>query len=298
VNTDPSTNMVVFEVSGYPEPFVSGGPTQAEDCVQQAWFAVPVERAAAAYVTRIYSEWQPSALDEDFIARTFPRAAVTYSFDRPGPGGWEAAFAEVRQTMEQADRQHAAAQAADNMEYVADHGELLPVLWSWSSPKIELLTVLPRRDVIPGRLYAAAAAVATTPQGRIGLNHLTHAQLSGRTYDEVFAVACGNLVKGLRVDPSEDRLLVTLRRDGPFASSAVALPDFHEQMGRTLGADRMLVGLPDPDTVLVTRIDSGWTDFVQRAVLESPYAAGELVPSVLVLEPNGLRLLIERHEVA
>ncbi|MEV0273862.1 hypothetical protein AB0H43_34240 [Hamadaea sp. NPDC050747] len=302
MNTDPSTNMVVFEIPGYPEPFISSGPTQADDCVQQAWFAVPVERRAAADVSRIYSEWQPSAVDEDFIGRTFPRAAVTYSFDRPGPGGWEAAYAEVRQTMEQAERQHAAAQAVDNMEHVAENGQLLPILWSWSSPTIDLLQHLPHRDVVPGRLHVTVAAVATTPQGRIGMNHLTHAKLGTQPFEEVLATAYGALVSGLRVDVGEDRerpdrgRFLTLRREGAFASSALALPDFHDQMSRTLGADHLVVALPDPDTILVTRQDSGWVEYLERCVLDSPYAAGEIVPSLVALEPAGIRLLVERHE--
>lgn len=294
--------MVVFEVHGR-EPYVASGATRDDDCVRQAWFATPLEHpSAAGKVTRIYSEWQPSAADTDFIRRTFPHAKLTYSFNRPAPDGWEAAFAAARRAMAEAAEREQEARAAQSMQHVADHGELVPVLWSQTSAKIQMLQFLPHRDLVPGRLHVALATVAPTPQGRIGMNHLTHAELHDRSFDNMLAAAAASLTGGLRVDghtdpdlPSRGHLLV-LQREGPFASSAVALPDFHEQMATALGDGRLLVGLPDPDTVLVTRMDSGWVDELQRAVLASPCPAGELVPSVLALESTGLRLLAERPE--
>jgi len=83
-----------------------------------------------------------SAADTDFITRTFPKAALIYSFERPGPGGWYAAFAAARGEIERAAGSHEAQRAADDMRHVVEQGELLPVLWSRASPKIEMLHLL------------------------------------------------------------------------------------------------------------------------------------------------------------
>lgn len=302
MSTDPSTNMVAFEVQGHPEPFIASGPTQDEHGVQRAWYAVPVDHAAAGpAVTRIYSEWQPSAADEEFIGATFPRAEVSYSFERPGADGWPAAYAAAREVMTAAQEGQAAAEAVENMDYTAEHGELLPVLWSSTSPSIGMLEYLPHVEVVPGRLHVALAAVAPTPQGKIGMNHVTHAKLGDEPFANLFDAAARTLVQGLRVDghaderqPEKGQLLV-LRREGMFASSAVALPDFHHQMSAALGGDQLVVGLPDPDTVLVTRADSGWVDDLRQAVLESPCPDSELVPVVLAFDgATPPRLLAER----
>lgn len=300
MNTDPAENLVVFDLGG-PDPYVVKTPTRAEDGIQRAWFALPVDhRSDAGRVTRIYSEWQPSAADEEFIRRTFPAADVAYSFVRPGPDGWDAAFAEARRVMAQAAADAEAQRAADAMEHVSSTGEMLPVLWSQSSPKAEMLALLPHQEVVPGRLYVTVATVAPTPHGTIGMVHLTADGLGDRSFEDVLAEGGRNLTRGLRVDgytdpdqPDRGPLLV-LRREGTHASSAVILPDFHPQMSAALGDERLLIGLPDPETVLVTRQGSGWADDLQQAVLTSPCPAGELVPTVLAAEPSGLRVVAER----
>lgn len=303
MNTDPSMNLVAFEVRGHSEPFLVSGPTRADDGVQRAWFSLPVAREADGRdVTRIYSEWQPSAEDFGFIEQTFPDAEVTYSFARPGPDGWEAAFAEARRAMAAVADQREAERVTENMDYVSDHGELLPVLWSRTSPKAEMLEFLPHREVVPGHLYVALATVATTPDGRIGMQHVTHSELGGQSFEDFWAEAAGSLVKGLRVDVHHDPnrpdkgQLLALNREGSFASSAVGLSDFHLQMTSALGGDRLIVGMPDPDTVLVTRADSGWVDDLRHAVLGSPCPSSELVPTLLAFEPTGVRVLAERAE--
>ena len=69
-------------------------------------------------------------------------------------------------------------------------------------------------------------------------------------------------------------------------------------MATALGGDRLIVGMPDPDTVLVTRADSGWVEDLRHAVLGSACPSSELVPSLLAFEPSGLRMLAERAETA
>jgi hypothetical protein len=146
----------------------------------------------------------------------------------------------------------------------------------------------------------ALATVAMTPDGRIGMQHVARAAMGDMSFEDAWAEAAETLVKGLRVDvhqdpgrPEKGQLLV-LRREGPFASSALALPDFRRQMAATLGDDRLIVGVPDPDSLLVARADSGWVEDLRHAVLGSPCPSSEMVPSLLAFEPAGLRLLAER----
>src|SRR5262245_16292848 len=73
-DVDPARNVVVFDIAGR-EPYISSGPTRADDCIQQIWTHAPTAvRSAAAKVARVYSEWEPSSADALFIQSTFPRA--------------------------------------------------------------------------------------------------------------------------------------------------------------------------------------------------------------------------------
>jgi hypothetical protein len=292
MDVDPTKNVVAFDVEGG-EPYVSDGPTRDDDCVQKIWSRAPfMLKFSARKVLRIHSEWQPSSADADFIRRTFPMAELTYTFTRPGPNGWDAAFAEARRAIV---REH----SKDAMEQVAGRGELLPILWSQGSPIIETLSLLPYRTLIEGKLHVALATVAMAQDGRIGMNHIALGGLEDRAFDEVLEEAFGELTRGLKVeglaDPARSGEMAMMQRQGPFASSAIALPNFHEQLSSMLGNDHLLVGLPDPDTVLVTPTNSGWVDELQRLVLNSPDTAREFVPSVLAFEPNGLRFVAERQ---
>ncbi|MDA7417936.1 hypothetical protein PGB34_16345 [Xenophilus arseniciresistens] len=100
MNTDPSTNVVVFEVRR-PEglmTFPAAGRAEDDSCVQRAWASLSArENTAPIDVTRIYSEWQPSASDMSFLEASFPKATLSYSFERPEPDGWPAAFKRVAQ---------------------------------------------------------------------------------------------------------------------------------------------------------------------------------------------------------
>jgi hypothetical protein len=101
-DVDPTHNTVVFDIAGR-DVWISDGLSRADDCVQQIWAHAPVDiRAAAARVRRIFSEWEPSAADKQFIERTFPRVYLTWTFTRPGHDGWDAAFASARAQLEQA----------------------------------------------------------------------------------------------------------------------------------------------------------------------------------------------------
>lgn len=295
MDPDPTKNVVVFEIEGR-RPFVSEGPTRDDGCIKRAWSKAPfLMRLAAGSVARIHSEWEPSSADAEFIQRTFPKVELTYNFSRPAAAdGWDAALTAARQQLLQAE-------GAAAMQHVAEHGELLPVLWSESAPNSGSIQMLPHLTLVPGKLYVALAEVATTPQGRVGMNHIAHAGLGGNSFEALLQQAFDDLTRGLRIEGMEDldhsgEMAVVRRRQGWFASSAVALPNFYEQVSSLLRADQLLVGIPDLENVLVTPRDSGWVDEVQRRVLASTESSREFTPCVLALGVGGLSFVAERSQ--
>jgi len=314
VDTDVSRNVVVFQLKRRLKQThaIGDGRTKADDCVQQAWSKVQAENGAEAkHVTALHSEWEPSQSDLAFIHKHFPKAKFTYNFRRPDPGHWEAAFAAAQQAIAQAGLAHSAAPSAGvvraglarakkGLRHVADHGELLPVLWSGSSPKRMMLDHVPHRALVPGRLFVALATVAKTPHGTIGMSHITHAGLEGRQFSDVLGEAATNLTKGLqlegRSDPArpEKGQLVVLTRSGPFAASALALPGFRERVAALTGSEDLLAAVPEPDTLVLTGINSGWASEVEESVLLSPCEASEMVPTLLSLTPAGIQIEVER----
>jgi len=300
VDTDVSRNVVVFQLRRRLKQThaIADGPTKADDCVQQAWFKVRAENnAEAKNVVALHSEWEPSENDLAFIHKQFPKAKFTYNFQRPGPDGWEAAFAVARRVVAEAGM----AQAKIGMQHVAKRGELLPVLWSGSSPKRTMLEHLPHHPLVPGRLFVALATVAQTPHGTIGMNHVTHAGLEGRQFADMMGEAVANLTQGLQIegrsDPArpEKGQLVVLRRSGPFAASALALPGFRERVAAQVGSEDLLAGVPEPDTLVLTGINSGWAPEVEQSVLRSPCEPSEMVPTLLSLTPAGIHIEAERQ---
>jgi len=307
VDTDVSRNVVVFQLKRRLKQThaIADGPTRSDDCVRQAWAKVQAENGAEAkHVSALHSEWEPSENDLAFIHKEFPKAKFTYNFRRPGPDGWEAAFAAARHAMAQAGVvktgvPHPATRKA--MRQVADHGELLPVLWSGSSPKRTMLDHVPHRAIVPGRLFVALAKVAKTPHGTTGMSHITHAGLEGRQFSDLLGEAAANLAQGLEVegrsDPErpEKGQLVVLKRSGPFAASALALPGFRERVAVLTGSDHLLAAVPEPDTLVLTGINSGWASEVEESVLRSPCEPSEMVPTLLSLSPAGIQIEAERQ---
>lgn len=285
MNDDVSQNLVVFRIDGREEPVLASAPTQAEDAVEQAWAQVQQQHeVSAAEVSAVYSEWQPSEADQEFMARQFPEAECTYSFARPADDEWERAFAEARAVM------------AETHEARQTDEELLPVLWSASSPRAGLLEALPHHPLVPGRLSVAFAVVGPTPRGTIGMHHVTHDQHEEMGAPDLTGVAYESLARGLKfeVRQAAGDMLVSLVRDNLLAASAIALPDLYEHLSQQLGPGDLLVGLPCPDEMYVVREDSALAEMVRKQVLESPYETTELVPSVLRLGPGGVELLAER----
>jgi hypothetical protein len=304
VDSDPRTNVVVFQLNNAADEIVIGhAPTLVEDGVRQAWEGVRHEHGAhPGQVVALHAEWEPSPVDDAFIEATFPQAAVTYNFSRPGdPDGWEEAFAEARATMLKAAEEQASAesgqdQAAGSGEgQAAGRGELLPVLWSESSPRSSMLEAVPHWPVASGRLHLALAVVAPTPRGTIGMHHVTHQQLGDQSFNELMAEACENLTSGLRVNAHQTDNGQLLTLSGTLVSAMVCMPDFYQRLSELTNADRLVVGLPCPDDVYVAAADSPLATVVHRAVHESEYPNTELVPAVLSIEGDHIEVLSERE---
>ncbi|MEE6259168.1 hypothetical protein [Plantactinospora sonchi] len=301
MNVDPTRNLVVFLLRrGEGEHVIADAPTRDEDCVRQAWEIVAARDGVRPdEVVALHTEWATTDADARFIGEFFPQAQVTHNFDRPEPDGWDRAFAEVREIMRRAHEEQLAAETSDRVRHAEENGELLPVLWSATSPRAELLRSLPHQTLVPGRLFVALAMVAPTPRGTLGMSHLTHdtrQRIGEPPVADLFEEAYGSLSRGLRIDgrESEKGHLLTLHREGSLAASAVALPGFVERMMELLGTDRLVVGLPCPDDLIVAGADSGWAADVGDMILSSPYPTTELVPSVLLVDRDGIQLVAER----
>jgi hypothetical protein len=109
-NVDPERNIVVLEAveGGVVRKLLGHGPTRDDRCVEVILSSIlKASRVAPEAVTRLYSEWEPTASDAVYIARTLPTAQVTYSFSRPADGDWQVAMLRVRAVIaEEAQRPH------------------------------------------------------------------------------------------------------------------------------------------------------------------------------------------------
>lgn len=294
---DPATNVVVFQLwRGRDEHASAHAPTIAEDCVRQAWESARYRQGAQAEdVVALHTEWEPSTADSFFIETTFPNAVVYYTFPRPDPDGWPEAFAAARQQLEAVRRMD------DRRERVARDGELLPMLWSESSPQIDLLGAMPHRTIASGGLHVSLAMVGPTPRGGLGISHLTHHQISpagiwgeAGTFDELYESACATLAAGLRIDGYGNGLL-DLHREESLAASAVCLPDFHAQMSDLVGEDRFVVGIPCPQHLIIAAASSPHVRSVRSMVMKSDYPSSEMIPSLLGVDSRGVTIMAERR---
>jgi hypothetical protein len=189
----------------------------------------------------------------------------------------------------------------DRLAAVERNGELLPMLWSESSPQADLLTMLPHYTLVPGGLHVSLATVATSPDGRIGISHLTHHQLGPDgawgevgSFEELFETARENLKSGLRIEEYDNGVLV-MHREGGIAESAVCLPDFHSYVSDLVGEERFVVGLPCPQHVVIAAESSPHAQTVHSMTMDSDYPPSESLPSVLRVDRRGITILAERR---
>lgn len=293
-------SVVGFVLEGVAEAAVAEVPATLEEGVRQAWGQVfRRRRVPAEQVLAIHAEWEPSAADREFMTRNFPNlASVTFTFERPEPDGWPAAFeraAAVGAQREAAAQDLQATFDSAHGDPEADAPVLLPLLRMVQLPP----PLSASRELIPNQLYLLAARVAPTPRGTLGMSWVMRNQVdSGEVdFDEVLTEAFSNLSDGMRigVGESEDRTERLLSFEGQtptfMPAAAIAAPDFHEQLVELLGGDRFVAGISCHDKLHVVRADSSWLGDLERMVFAADHLEEDLVPTLLAIEPGGIRIL-------
>ena len=267
MDIDPRTNVVVFQLRrGKEKHLVGRAPTLAEDGVAQAWDSVgQAHSARAKHVIALHTEWEPTAADAEFIATTFPGATATHHFVRPAADGWDAAFTAAG---------------------IALRAELRPMLWSTSSPAADALRDVPHWPVAGGRLHLALAVVTS-----VGTYHVEYSQLGDVSFDDLMADTCRSAVKDLAVEERDGGLLAV---SGRLVAAVACLPEFYRRLADALGAERLVVGLPSADEVLVAAAGSALAETIEKDVLAAEDTGGELVPCVLLIEGDRIEVLAER----
>jgi hypothetical protein len=160
--------------------------------------------------------------------------------------------------------------------------------------------VAAHRALAPG-LGVFLAEVGTTPRGMIGIDYVTVARLEERSGDagRLWRQAYSNLASTFKVEAAEfdGQPLFILRRAEGMAASAIALPDFSDSAAEWTGSRRLMLGIPDPDTLLLCAAGSPVVRHLREATLGSPYAgAVNLTPCLLLLDHRRLSLEARRPE--
>ncbi|MFJ9371191.1 hypothetical protein ACIRRA_43250 [Nocardia sp. NPDC101769] len=291
-------NVVVFQLNGSDDDLITGAaPAQALDSVRQAWRQGQREQQIqSSDVTRVHSIWQPSRLDQVFLAETFPEAGHTYLFERPEGDDWTDALEHARRVMAEAEGVDLRERGQETIVRAERDGEWLPVLHSTSAP-LPFSASLP---LVEGKLYVGFAKVATMPNGRVGMSHLTRSRFEAMSEEEFLELAgefSDNLLRGLtfKVFPDEELgTMATIERDGPCAGSAIMLDDFHEKAASQVGEDRLIVGLVSPDHIFIAGAGSGRAKQIREAVLTSPDTGSDMVPCLLLVDADGMDMIAER----
>lgn len=158
------------------------------------------------------------------------------------------------------------------------------------------------RTLIPDRLYLVIAHVTPT-HGGLGIDWVRSSQLVGTkvTFDDLLEEAFANLTAGLQVAvlSSEDGSNSALQIAGvgvrQMAAAAVASPGFREQVAQPLGGQRFLAGITGHDHLHVVRADSddGW-DAMEQFVFDAETHDQDLAPTLLLLEPDGMRIVAQK----
>jgi hypothetical protein len=241
-------------------------PALVEDGVRQAWETVELEqRVRAAQVVGVHTRWAPTDEDSAFIGGVFPGALVTHQFLRPDDDGWDLAFAAAGVVLQ---------------------AELRPVLWSASSVRAGALADVPHWSVAGGGLHLALTVVAGE-----AMYHVTHEQFGDASFDEVMADACRGLVDDVSLSARGDGVWAVA---GRLVAAVACLPDFYRLASSAVEAERMVVGLPSADLILVAGAEGSGAGVVEREVLDSTFLDAELVPCVLSVEGDRIGLLVER----
>ena len=285
MNTDPTMNCIAFEVKRFlrRDHHLETVASQDEDGVRKAWLAVQAKTGTKpSQVRRIHTEWEPSATDREFIATTFSSPKVSYSFDRPEPGGWEAAFAAVAEQLEEALAQQVMAQAK---AVKGSDANLYPVLRPAGSGMAQFAVHRP----IGAGLVVCLAHVAWTPRKTIGTNWLMQGSVQDTEVDRLFEVAWKNLAKGLKVEGRSGEMgaIYTFEHPMCLAAGAIALPGFYENAVQATGAAEVVVGTPCLSHLFVAAANTPAAESLREIVLAAE-SDGELPPAVFRLDASGL----------
>ncbi len=293
MDINPAINHVVFEIDhkGTLKPSIGSGPTQAEDCVRQAWQQVVNETGASGHdVRRVYSEWEPSPGDLAFLEQLCPSAEITHSFERPRDGQWDAAFTEARRIILEAAEANSSGTEGDE-----EDGDFMLLVLRDADGLSETMVGKPVAD----DFQLCMALVGPTPHGTVGINYILTNFLQNQPVDvdDLWNEAYQNLMVGLRIQVAEEKgeRLFILEREGGFAASAIGLPDFPDRARSWVPTGQILFGIPNPDTLLVCGVNSPFAQQLQKAVLESRYqGAINLTPSVLQIEGGKFSIVTQR----
>jgi hypothetical protein len=294
MNSDPEVNCVVFEIerAGAVTRPMGTAPTRSDQAVRTVWATIRREHSVdARTVRRIFSEWEPSAADAAFVAATFPKATLLYSFSRPKDGQWAAALEEVRRAMAQA---HAEAMIKE-AEATKSSAPLLPVLRPMvpDDPMVQIVVHRP----VTAKLAIFLAHAAPTPRGTVGLSWLLTRDVApaGEDSPSPFDEAMNNLTSGLHVKAmGKGRTVdyVLMQRDGGFAASILADPGLHGRATGWVGDSRILAIAPDRDTLVLMPVGS---PLAAKAVSGLPAgsadAGSEFVAGVFMLNATGVRAM-------
>jgi hypothetical protein len=297
MRTDPEVNVIVFEIKHLlkKETVVEPTPTRAKDGIQMAWRAVQSKKGLRAnQVRQIYAEWEPSPEDAAFIAATFPRVNVSFSFARPlSPEGWMEALHEAARTMHAAGTASAEAQASR----IQGKTQLFPILRDYKAGDFFAQAVV-HRPIAP-ELAVFLAQIGTTVEGNMGIEYAmqNRVESSSESIDDLFEEACHNLRAGLHVNAGEadGSKIFTFSHPSDMAASALCLPDFYDQVCSWFGQDKFFIAFTDPANLYVTAQDSPFTAKLRKAVENSDYwGAVALTPACYHLDAGGLTLVVAR----
>jgi hypothetical protein len=284
MNVDPSVNIVAFEVTrnGKTEAAVGQGITRSPDCIQTVWRQVQrKESLRANQVVKIYSEWQPSQQDCDFIDRTFGDIDLSYSFERPASDdGWDNAIAEVGKII----RESLEKKAAEAPKRDVQEAKLLPVLRN-SGDFSEIIVNLP----LTPEYSLFLANVGWTPRGTIGIDYLMTQKVREGGLDQhgLWKEAFANLASGLNVNVIKHKghpLFIVSRPDG-LAAAAVGLPNFADKAEGWVKSRHVMIGIPDPGTVMVCAAESPVMSHVRDTIKGAQYSGTvDLTPCLMRID--------------
>jgi hypothetical protein len=302
-------NVVAFRYGPADQVALAHVPARANDGISQAWQNVLGQhRILSNQIVEVHAEWEPTAADYEFIGENFPHLPrVTFNFERPESGDWDAALRQAAAIRAAAmDKMHAQQATANPGAPLTDPEAPEPL----AIPMLRMVTSPPPlsayRTLLPNQLYVLVARAAPTPHGTLALNWVLQNQLAvtGVAFDDLLDEAFANLAAGLTTtgyslgDGSGTDILEITGHDTVHpTAAAIAMPNFREQIASILGGDRFLVAISCHERLQVARADSevGTTALKEMVFAHEQQQEG-VVPTLLLIEPHGMRIVAQNGE--